>query len=76
MRIMAKVIAIAVALTALPALAIPLDDHDRVAQQGFTHRDSQEERAIREREQTKGSRPEAPCSCAHEMAHEKDAPKS
>ena len=64
MRNMAKVIAIGVALTALPALASPLDDHDPFSQ-GYTGRDPQELRAERDREKPKASPCAAPCPCGH-----------
>jgi hypothetical protein len=76
MTTMAKVMAIGLALTAFPALASPLDDHDPFSQ-GYTGRDPEELRAEREREQKKASPCDESCPCGHhKKAQEKSAPKS
>jgi hypothetical protein len=75
MRSIAKVITLGLALTALPALAGPVDDHDPFSQ-GYTGRDPQELRAERDREQHKASPCEAPCPCGHVKQTEKSGSKS
>ncbi len=75
MRTMAKVMAIGIALTAFPALASALDDHDPFSQT-YTGRDPEELRAEREREQKKASPCDMSCPCGHAKMQEKTQGKS
>ncbi len=75
MRNIAKVMAIGIALTAFPALAGPLDDHDPFSQ-GYVGRDPEVVRAEREREQKKASPCDMSCPCGHAKMQEKTQGKT